>query len=137
MTDDRTRPPRAPPFPIGTVLRYDGDRRVYHDDGMKEPILQPGLIVRVVDVRPGRQGTGRILFRDDDGDEVYDETEDGASVYQTSRGFYRLIRAAEDHGTYQFDRWVVVVPAPTQAKPRAVGRGSSRRSRRSKSPRRR
>lgn len=81
----RCEPPKAPPFPVGTRVRYLGTREAYFPlpDGKNDVIIKNGLVVVITNIRKGRQGTGKILGYHDDGDPIYDYTVDGYSVYQT------------------------------------------------------
>lgn len=88
---DTLRKPKAPPFKVGTKLRYIGTRHVtasFSATGPKAEILAPGMVVTVERVELGRQGTGRQLrdedgpmFYEDDGEPILDTTKDGYSVY--------------------------------------------------------
>lgn len=100
--------PLPPPFPVGTKLRYIGTREVYLQrlvDGayVKYPIIAPGLEVEIVRVKPGKQGTGKLLF-EEDGYEYFDTTKHGFSVYEikipNDKPAGRLIYA-EDVGEWE------------------------------------
>lgn len=82
------RAPKKPPFPVGTRLRYTGERRVwYEENGQTVPLVEPGLVVTICDVDAGRRGSLRQLHDEDGpmwdemGDPVLDQTQDGYSVY--------------------------------------------------------
>ena len=83
------RAPKAPPFAVGTKLRYIG-KHVIHTafgGGPGTMILGPGLEVVIDRVVAGRRGTGEPLrdedgpMVDDDGEPYIDKTKDGYSVY--------------------------------------------------------
>lgn len=106
MTDKRkspTRPPRPPPFPIGTKLVCIGDRSNIHTAAVRSPrditthpedwvrIGGKGIEVVIDEVKPGRAGTGRQcvdgdgpMFYEDTGEPIIDETKDGYSVYHVT-----------------------------------------------------
>lgn len=91
------RPPKAPPFKVGARVRYRGTRTVSmgatDGSGRWVEVLAPGIEVDITDVRPGRQGTGERVYVGDGLDDempAYDETRDGASVYEVD-GRRRLI----------------------------------------------
>jgi hypothetical protein len=80
--------PKPAPFPVGTRLRYRGDRRISSAvDGVTVTILAPGIEMTVSSTREGRQGTGRQL-RDEDGP-MYDD--DGEPICDTSRDGYSVV----------------------------------------------
>jgi hypothetical protein len=91
------KPPRPPPFPLGAKVEYSGPTYSKDPEG-KVLLLKAGMVGVVVDVQPGRQGTGRLVL-DDDFDElkVYDETSDGASVVAFETGVRRLVRCSSIH----------------------------------------
>mgnify|MGYP001587428525 FL=1 len=95
--------PKAPPFPVGTKLRYRGTQRVWASPALL--LLGPGIEVVIARVEHGLHGTGRVLHTDDDGYEVVDKTRDGRSVWINARGQGRIIwpDSAGD--------WEVVAPA--------------------------
>lgn len=113
--EDPTRAPLPPPFPVGAVVRYDGTRRVHHATAGREPILEPGMIVRIERAEPGTRGTGRriptgLVEGDEEGDGeegeegddeawAVDRTRDGRSVYRTARGSARAIWAGDEAWT--------------------------------------
>lgn len=89
---DPTRKPKPPPFAVGTRVQYTGNRsvkigdrdpQVLYDSPCTEwlTLIEPGIIVTIDEVRSGRQGTGRLVDLDDDGETFIDETTDGYSVY--------------------------------------------------------
>jgi hypothetical protein len=84
MSKINTSPPLSPPFPVGTRLRCVDPqpwRKITLEVNGKEVVIYaPGLEVVIDETRPGRQGTGRLVD-EIDGEEIYDETRDGYSVY--------------------------------------------------------
>ncbi len=100
-------PPLPPPFPVGACLIYVGERVVSSTPDIRRDsirLLYPGLPVEVTEVRPGQQGTGEVLWTDDDGEEVVDRTRHGASVWVNALGQRRLIRANAHAGEW-VPRW--------------------------------
>lgn len=89
----KTQPePKAPPFQVGTRLRYIGERRVYADAVASATLLLgPGIEATIARVELGTQGTGRVLHVEDDGDEIVDSTRDGKSIWINARGQGRII----------------------------------------------
>jgi hypothetical protein len=94
------RAPKPAPFPVGTQLRYVGTHRVHSITASGElvPLMEPGLVVTVAEVKPGRRGTLRALrdedgpmYYEDTGDPILDETRDGYSVYRNAVGSGRII----------------------------------------------
>ncbi len=102
-SDNPTRVPLPPPFPVGTRLRcIEGhDAYVASVDRPRDIKAHPedwarisglGIEVMIARVELGRQGTGRQLHDEDgpmshyDGEPMLDETQDGYSVYQVVRG---------------------------------------------------
>jgi len=104
MTNATQRPPKPPPFPVGTKLRCVADRgesyapRVYSARDMATHpedwirISGKGIEVVIDTVKLGRRGTGRQLV-DSDGPMFYDDaecepiidtTKDGYSVYHVT-----------------------------------------------------
>jgi hypothetical protein len=84
------RKPKAPPFKVGTKLRYLGTMRITtgRRHGPPVDIIAPGIIVTIDKVVEGTQGTGRQLrdsdgpmFYEDDGEPILDHTRDGYSIY--------------------------------------------------------
>lgn len=99
----KTRAPLPPPFPMGTRLRcikgHDAyvssverprDRKDHPEDWVR--VTGQGIEVTIARVELGRRGTGRQLHDEDgpivldDGEPLFDETQDGYSVYQIVRG---------------------------------------------------
>ena len=87
------RKPKAAPFSVGARLRYVGTLRMSTVDG--RPICEPGLVAVVVDTRPGRQGTGRMIDLDDGDEPVRDTTRDGYSVVEPVPGWRRIASLGE------------------------------------------
>jgi hypothetical protein len=90
------RAPKPAPFAVGTRLKYVGKHESYTYDinpktreKREVPLQVPGMIVTVNEVRPGRRGTlrhcrehdGSLMYWDDTGEPILDETDDGYSVY--------------------------------------------------------
>jgi hypothetical protein len=90
------RLPLRPPFPVGTRLRYTGDRKSWTYDINPEtrekrevPILFPGMEVVIEEVKEGYRGTLRhlsdsegLMYYEDTGDPILDTTHDGYSIYR-------------------------------------------------------
>lgn len=128
---DITREPKPPPFPLGTRLvcvseRGDITTKSWRDGAWVESLVYgKGLEVVIDEVIEGRQGTGQqlrdhdgLMFYEDTGDPILDETEDGMSSYHVTskdgtRDSGRLIR----HDN--ISEWKVVAAA---AKPRKRGK---------------
>ena len=88
----RTDQPKPAPFEVGQQLRYKGKHESYQIVKDKRvPWIAPGMIVEIVKSDYGHQGTGRQIDTDDDGNPLYDETEDFISVYKNEFGLRRLI----------------------------------------------
>ncbi len=102
-TEDPTRDPLPPPFPVGTQLRCVEGHDAYVPNVVRPRDLKDhpedwarvsgrGLEVTIARVEPGHRGTGRQLRDEDgpvcsdDGEPLLDETHDGYSVYQVVRG---------------------------------------------------
>jgi hypothetical protein len=90
------RKPKPAPFKVGTKLRFIGTTHSWTYDINPEtrekkevPLQVPGMVVTVAEVRPGRQGTlchcreydGALMYWDDTGEPILDETKDGYNVY--------------------------------------------------------
>lgn len=94
MSKINTAPPLPPPFPVGTRLRCIDPipwRKISVEvEGKVVVLYGPGLEVLIDSTTKGRQGTGRVVDEDDDGDPIYDETMDQFSVYH--------VEGAPDHG---------------------------------------
>jgi len=78
------RLPKAPPFPIGTRLRYTGtsDMAIIAPDQTRVPVLAAGLEVEITETRPGYCGTLRPVPGDwFDEEPPLDTTQDGYSVF--------------------------------------------------------
>ena len=79
----RTDNPKHGPFKVGTKLKHLGKSEVkYGVDGKMVPAKFPGMIVTVVSDDFGHKGTGRYLGCGEDGEEMYDETDDFVSVVE-------------------------------------------------------
>jgi hypothetical protein len=108
--------PRPPPFPIGARVRYEGTRRVHSATG---PILEPGMVMEIVLVDPGRPGRGLLSYVDDDGHSRIDPTQHGCSIYVSPDGHARAIPA--DYAV-RGDRWTVVGPRKRPPRLRGIRR---------------
>jgi hypothetical protein len=95
MTRAMDRKPNAPPFPVGTRLRYTGDMRIDSGGEDRKPLLRPGMLGTVVETRPGRQGTLRWIDLDDGEEPFQDTSTDGWSVVEAESG-KRLIARPEN-----------------------------------------
>jgi hypothetical protein len=92
------RIPKEPPFPVGAKLRYLGNHESYTydiDPVTREkktvPLIHHGIEVVIESVTHGHQGTGQqlrdiegLLFDEDTGQPLVDETRDGYSVYRVN-----------------------------------------------------
>lgn len=107
----RTGKPKSAPFMVGTRLRYLGQSQIWEVvDGKRIPLMEPGMLVTIVDIHEGHQGTGRVVYVDDiDGEPVYDTTRDAISVCQNQYGRQRLIRREEAH------EWKIIKPGDAHA----------------------
>ncbi len=133
-SDDPTRAPLPPPFPVGTRLRcVEGhDAYVASVDRPRDIKAHPedwarisgrGIEVTIARVELGCQGTGRQLrdedgpmFYEDTGEPILDETKDGYSVYQVVRGTGQAARMSGrciDPGNAH--RWQVLLSANGEA----------------------
>jgi hypothetical protein len=81
-------PPKPPPFKVGQVIEFIGDGRdsgCLCDDGTI--LHRPGRRATIVEERPGRQGTGRLVDLHDGDESFVDETRDGCNVVQFDVSF--------------------------------------------------
>lgn len=135
MTKEPTRDPLPPPFPVGTRLRcVDQQRGASYAGAVRTPrdiskhpedwalVYGFGLEVTIDKVVAGTRGTGRqlrdedgLMFYEDDGEPILDETRDGYSVYHVVAGDNapannsgRAIRAENA------DKWLVLDNKPGQ-----------------------
>ncbi|MEK6832580.1 MAG: hypothetical protein AABY32_00910 [Nanoarchaeota archaeon] len=88
-----TNPPLEAPFPVGTKLKYIGDRRsCAFINGEYVPCMYNGLEIEIISIDKGRHGTGQVLFVDEEtGEEAYYNTVNGSSVYENIKGEKRCI----------------------------------------------
>lgn len=114
--------PAPPPYPVGTRVRYVGERRLWRArvphprplDSHPEDWCEfgPGFETTIVDVVPGHRGTGAHLrdddgpMYDDDGEPILDETSHGRSVYEVDTGIGKVLRLCILHESAH--EWEVV-----------------------------
>lgn len=96
--------PKAPPFAVGTRIRYIGTRTCYADLSLSQMTFGPGMEFEITEVREGKRGTLRHLrdadgpmYYDDTGEPIRDETRDGYSCYTTPSGLRSLVDASTAH----------------------------------------
>lgn len=88
----RTDDPKSAPFKVGQKLKYIGKHESYQIiKDKKIPWVTPGMVVEIVKNDYGHKGSGRQIDTDENGDPMYDETDDFVSVYQNEFGLRRLI----------------------------------------------
>lgn len=101
-----TEAPAAPPFVVGQKLRFLGNPSGNTHGPVINGVthwMEPGMIVTVVEERPGWQGTGQWLPNY----EIWDETHDGWSVVEWPfPGGYKSCINPGDEG-----RWEIVADA--------------------------
>lgn len=92
---DPTRDPLPPPFPIGTRVRYVGNRLVTSglDSADCYVLLGPGMEAEIIECVAGSRGTGLVEYVDEDGEEIVDATRDGRSIYVVFNGDKYVRRA--------------------------------------------
>ena len=90
------RVPLPAPYAVGTCVRYLGDMNAYADIELTKPIRVRGMVFEIIETKPGRRGSLRVLpdeYQSDEFDEpLRDTTTDGYSVYADHRGHTYLIR---------------------------------------------
>ena len=85
---------KEPPFPIGAVVEYLGNRSMWADADGKVPLITKGMKFTITELREPQLGSGHIGY-DQDGEPIISYDKEGCSVYVNARNDKRLIHAKD------------------------------------------